>query len=144
LTVRTAASGQQDSAITWIDCLTYQADGSVAIGTTDSQGYKLAVKGSFITESIIVKPFSQWPDNVFEPGYPLLPITDLDKHIKDKKSLPGIPTSEYIAEKGMNVGETQVKMLQKIEELTLYVIELKKENESLEKRLTAIEKGDKK
>ncbi len=144
LTIRTAASGQQNNSITWIDCLTYMANGNVAIGTTDSQGYKLAVKGSLIAESIIVKPFSQWPDNVFEPGYPLLAIADLDKHIKDKKGLPGIPKSEYIAEKGMNVGETQVKMLQKIEELTLYIIELKKENESLGKRLAALEKGDKK
>jgi hypothetical protein len=158
LTIRTAVSGQKDNSITWIDCLTYQQDGSVAIGTTDSQGYKLAVKGSVIAESLTVKPFPEWPDNVFEPQYPLLPISDLEKYIQDKKSLPDIPTSEYIAEKGMNVGETQVKMLQKIEELTLYVIDLKKKNDSLEKknealekkneavekRLTALEKGDKK
>jgi hypothetical protein len=69
-----------------------------------------------------------------------MPLDKLEKHIKANKSLPGIPTEKEVLENGVKVGDMQAKLLEKVEELTLYVIELKKENEELKDRISALEK----
>lgn len=111
--------------------------GSVGIGTDDPGSYKLAVNGHIKTKAITVE--SNWPDFVFEDNYQLMPIEKLEKHIKIEKSLPGIPTEKEVKENGVEVGEMQAKLLEKVEELTLYVIELKKENVELKNRIKALE-----
>jgi hypothetical protein len=60
-------------------------------------------------------------------------INDLEKFIKTNRHLPGIPNAEEVANNGIELGDMQARMLQKIEELTLYIIELKKENEEIKK-----------
>jgi hypothetical protein len=112
--------------------------GNVGIGTTNPGSYKLAVNGHIRTKEITVE--SGWSDFVFEDNYKLMPLDKLEKHIKSNKSLPGIPTEKEVAENGIEVGEMQAKLLEKVEELTLYVIDLKKENEKLQKRIDALEK----
>jgi hypothetical protein len=67
-------------------------------------------------------------------------LLELEKKIKEDKRLPGMPSAKEMKEKGMSVGETSTLLLQKIEELTLYVIDLKKENDKLKNRITILEK----
>jgi hypothetical protein len=118
-------------------CMIIRENGNVGIGTDDPGNYRLAVNGHIRTKEITVE--SDWSDFVFEDDYELMPLDRLEQHIKVNKSLPGIPTEEEVLKGGVKVGEIQAKLLEKVEELTLYVIELKKENEKLQKRITALE-----
>ncbi len=117
--------------------VTIHRSGNVGIGTTDPGSYKLAVNGHIRTKEITVE--SDWADFVFEDDYQLMPLEKLEKHIKKEKNLPGIPKEKEVKENGVEVGEMQAKLLEKVEELTLYVIELKKENTELKKRINALE-----
>ncbi|WP_029903166.1 hypothetical protein [Prevotella sp. 10(H)] len=74
-----------------------------------------------------------WSDFVFAKDYNLPSLSEVEKHIKEKQHLPDIPSEKEVKENGIDLGQMQAKLLQKIEELTLYVIELKKENESQNK-----------
>ncbi|WP_316815843.1 hypothetical protein [Pedobacter nyackensis] len=116
---------------------------SVGIGTTNVHSYKLAVGGGIMAESVKVKPQAQWPDYVFEKDYPILPLNELEKFVLKNKHLPNIPNAAEVKKEGIDVGEMNAKLLQKIEELTLYLIELKKENETLKSRVDKIEKNTK-
>ena len=114
----------------------YYNSGNVAIGTTNPQGYKLAVDGNIIAERLVVKLSQNWPDNVFETSYTLRSLEEVEKFVKANKHLPEIPSAKEMETKdGIDVGTIQTKLLQKIEELTLYVIELKKENIEIKKQL---------
>jgi len=112
--------------------------GNVGIGTTNPQS-KLAVNGTITAQEVVVT-LDGWADYVFEDDYQSMPLDELEQSIKKNKHLPGIPSAEEVAANGVNVGEMQVKLLQKVEELTLYVIELKKENEQLKRRVESLEK----
>lgn len=74
-----------------------------------------------------------WPDFVFAPDYKLRPLHEVEQFIKQHNHLPDIPSNATVEADGIGLGEMNAKLLQKIEELTLYLIELKKENESLRK-----------
>ena len=65
-------------------------------------------------------------------------MNKLEKLINNEKHLPGIPSSDDVLNNGVSIGEMQSKLLKKIEELTLYIIELKKENNKLNKRINHI------
>lgn len=107
--------------------------GNVAIGTQDPKGYKLAVAGNMIAESVKVKLRSTWPDFVFAKSYPLATLKETEAHIKEKGHLPGIPSAAEVKANGIDLGEMNVKLLQKIEELTLHLIEkdkVEKEHEA--------------
>ena len=69
---------------------------------------------------------SGWADYVFNEDYHLLPLPQVEKYIQQNKHLPGIPSANEIQTDGLQLGDTQTKMMKKIEELTLYVIELEK------------------
>lgn len=109
-------------------------DGRLGIGTWTPGSYKLAVNGGIRAKYIDVE--TGWSDFVFEQGYNLMTLEDLEQYIKDNGHLPDIPSAEDVAQNGVNVGESLSKLLQKIEELTLYVIDLKKENEILKEKLS--------
>jgi hypothetical protein len=107
-------------------------NGSIGIGTFDPQGYKLAVNGNMIAESVKVKLYANWPDHVFEPSYKLPDLKETEQFIKENKHLPESPSAKEVAENGINLGEMNSKLLQKIEELTLYLIaQDKKFNEQI-------------
>jgi hypothetical protein len=112
-------------------------NGDFGVGTTTiPTGYKLAVDGKIISEELKVKNSSSWPDYVFEKEYPLQPLLELEQSIQQNGHLPGIPSAaEVEANGGIEVGAIQLKLLEKIEELTLYMILLKKENDELKLRL---------
>jgi hypothetical protein len=112
--------------------------GKVGIGTDDPQS-KLAVNGTITAKEIEVQ-LTGWPDFVFVDNYKLMPLNKLEKHIKKEKSLPGIPTNKEIKENGIKLGDMQAKLLQKVEELTLYVIEQDKEIAKLKERIAELER----
>lgn len=99
--------------------------GNVSVGTTSSQGHKLAVAGSVIAESVTVKLKSAWPDYVFEDNYKMKSLTEIEAFIKTNKHLPGMPNQKQVKEEGVNLGEMNRKLLEKVEELTLYLIQEK-------------------
>jgi len=105
-------------------------NGNVGIGTTNPT-YKLSVNGNIRSKEVVVE--SGWADYVFEKDYPLKPLSQVEAFIKANGHLPNIPSASEIEQKGLALGETQKRMMEKIEELTLYVIQLQKQIEQLEK-----------
>ncbi|WP_119078614.1 hypothetical protein [Chitinophaga alhagiae] len=99
--------------------------GNLSIGTTTSSGYKLAVNGPVKARKIKVTQ-TEWPDFVFEASYKLKSLEELEFYISKYKHLPEIPAAADVQKNGLDVGENQAKLLQKIEELTLYLIDMNK------------------
>lgn len=126
--------------------LTIASTGYVGIGTTHPSA-RLAVNGTTKTREIIVtEQSSEWPDYVFSESYKMQALRELEAFVKSKKHLPGMPTREEVEQTGQHLGAIQAKLLQKIEELTLYTIEQQKlideqhkENDDLKNRLEKIE-----
>jgi len=119
--------------------------GSVAIGTTNPQGYLFAVNGSAIFTKVVVKANANWPDFVFDSAYKPESLDNLSRFVRLYKHLPGIPSALEIGKDGQDLGSMQRLQLQKIEELTVYQIEannkinqLQNENEALKKELDDI------
>lgn len=103
----------------------WNASGNVGIGTTTPID-KLSVNGRIRAQEVKVEN-ANWPDYVFKKSYSLSPLQEIEKHIQQNGHLPGIPSAAEVKQSGVNLGEMNAKLLEKIEELTLYVIELKKE-----------------
>ena len=122
------------------DGTSYFNGGNVGIGTTNTGQYKLAVEGKIAAREIKVT-LSSFADYVFNRNYPLRSLSELEKYINQYKHLPNIPSEGEVKNKGgIELGEMNVKLLEKIEELTLYVIELNKKIEKLEKEKRAVQK----
>lgn len=114
--------------------------GRVAIGGTKvANGYKLSVSGKVICEELKVQLKSAWPDYVFADHYKLKSLEEVEQHIQAEKHLPGMPAAAEVEKEGLEIGDMQKKMMEKIEELTLYVIEINKENKALKQRLEQLE-----
>ena len=109
-----------------------QFRGNVGIGTTANPSYKLSVNGNIRSKEVVVE--IGWADYVFNKKYKLKPLIEVEKFIEQNKHLPGIPSAAAIEKNGLNLGDTQKKMMEKIEELTLYIIQLNKRIEELEKK----------
>jgi hypothetical protein len=109
--------------------------GNVGIGTSDTKGYKLAVAGTAVAEKVVVKLVSAWPDYVFSKDYTLPSLRYVEQYIREHQHLPGVVSAAEVAQNGLDLGETQAQLLKKIEELTLYVIELRKEVDELKQPL---------
>jgi hypothetical protein len=110
------------------------ANGNVGIGTTNPGSYKLAVEGKIGAREVVVTT-AAWADHVFKPGYKRMSLSEIDEFIKTNRHLPGIPTEKEVRENGVPVGAMQAKLLEKVEELTLEMIAMKKENMELIKRV---------
>ncbi len=109
--------------------------GNVGIGTKNPRA-KLAVNGDILAKSIRVNTSSTcWPDYVFEKDYNLMSLRDLESYIAKNKHLPGIPSaSEIDAKNEVDLGEMNALLLEKVEELTRYIIDLQKQIDELKKR----------
>jgi len=97
-------------------------------------GYNLLVKGGILTEKVkvaLAQPGTDWADYVFEDSYKLMPLADVEAFTKANKHLPNVPSADEMINSGLDVAQTSKMFMEKIEELTLYVIELKKEIEEL-------------
>jgi hypothetical protein len=106
---------------------------------SNTSPYMLAVNGSAIFTQAVVKLNSNWPDYVFKPSYPLMPLHEVEKYISNNNHLPEVPSQIEIEKNGVDLGQSQSLLLKKIEELTLYLIEQQKKNESQEARIKALE-----
>ena len=119
--------------------------GAVNIGTTQSNA-NLYVNGTIKSKEVKVEATVIVPDYVFEKSYNLKPLPEVEQYITQNKHLPEIPSAQEIAKEGINVGEMQMQLLKKIEELTLYIIDinktvvdLKKENYTLKSQVARLE-----
>ncbi|MDO3628860.1 hypothetical protein [Mucilaginibacter sp. BT774] len=102
--------------------------GNVSIGaTTIPSGYQFAINGNTIATSITVKAYSNWADYVFNPDYKLKSLTEVADYIRKNHHLQDIPTTAEVQKNGQNLGEMNEKLLKKVEELTLYLIEKDKQ-----------------
>ncbi len=108
--------------------------GSVGIGTDNPGIYRLAVNGSIRAKELRIN--TGWADYVFEKDYCLKPLAEVEQFIKANHHLPGIPAAAILQKEGVDVSDMQTRMMAKIEELTLYLIEANKKIEALEKKRT--------
>lgn len=114
------------------------ADRNVGIGTTETQGYRLAVAGKIVAEEIKVALQNNWPDYVFLKDYSLPNLYEVEKYIRKNGHLKNIPGSKEVEDSGINLGEMNGLLLRKIEELTLYTIDQQKKIDNLEKNYNEI------
>ncbi|MFT6802521.1 MAG: hypothetical protein ACJA2N_001710 [Salibacteraceae bacterium] len=96
-------------------------------------GYNLLVKGGILTEKVKVAlaSSSDWADYVFEDSYSLMPLSEVETFTKANKHLPNVPSADEMVNNGLEIGETSKMFMEKIEELTLYMIEMNKEIKAL-------------
>ena len=113
------------------------SNGNVGIGVT-SPVYRLEVCGTIRAKEVRVE--TGWCDYVFEKDYKLRTVDELDKYINENKHLPGIASANEVETEGLNVGEMNKAMMEKIEELTLYIIQLSKDNKRLQEEIDALKK----
>lgn len=110
--------------------------GNIGIGTfCIPGGYKMAIDGRIICEEVLVKLSDVngcWPDYVFDSTYQLKPLNEVELYIKENNHLPEVPSQAEVHENGLTLAEMSKIQMKKIEELTLYMIELSKKVEKLE------------
>ncbi|MBR6091832.1 MAG: hypothetical protein IKQ09_03335 [Bacteroidales bacterium] len=94
---------------------------------TGDYEYTLAVKGGVLTSEVYVKEVEEWHDYVFYDGYSLMPLDELETYVKDQKHLPDLPSENEVLDKGYDMAEMDGILLKKIEELTLYTIDLQRQ-----------------
>ena len=115
------------------------SSGQILVGTAinpSDYNYKLAVDGKIIAEELKIQMSENWADYVFSKDYKLKSLEEVELYIGENGHLPSIPSSEDVKSAGgFNIGEIEVKLLEKIEELTLYVISQEKKINELQKQI---------
>jgi len=105
-------------------------DANVGIGTTAVSGARLSVEGTIRARRVLVN--NTWADYVFETNYQLMSLADLEIYITTKKHLPNVPSAQDVEKNGVDLGEINKILLEKVEELTLYIITINKRMVQLE------------
>jgi hypothetical protein len=100
-------------------------------GGVNVSAYKLFVKGGILTEEVRINLQSGWADYVFAKDYKLAPLNEVEKYIADNGHLPNVPSADQVKEEGIEVGQMATIQQEKIEELTLYIIQQQKEIDEL-------------
>jgi len=114
-------------------------NGNVAIGSTDmASGYKFSVKGKVRADEVTV--YTDWADYVFAPEFTLKTLDEVEKFIKENKHLPDVPPAIQVEEDGVSLGEMNKILLQKIEEIMLYVIEQNNQIQNMQKEINELKK----
>ena len=108
-------------------------------GSVNVAAYNLLVKGGILTEEVRVNLQSAWADYVFDENYKLKSLEEVETFIKENGHLENVPPAKQVKEEGIELGEITKIQQEKIEELTLYLIELNKENKMLQKKLLELE-----
>lgn len=117
-------------------------NGKVAIGTQEVPvSFKMVVEGKLGAREIHVRPLHlNWADYVFADDYQLRSLEEVEKHIKKHKHLPDVPTAADVQQQGLDLANMDATLLKKVEELTLYLLQLKKQNDALKQRVETLEK----
>lgn len=110
----------------------------IGIGTSNLQGYKLAVNGGIICEEIKVITDVLASDYVFEEGYKPATLEEVEEFVKIHKHLPGIPSADEFKKNGYSVGKMDNMLLKQVEEMMLHLIDLEKENKRLSAEIETI------
>lgn len=111
--------------------------GNAIVGNVPSNkmpsGYSLYVEKGILAEKVKVAVLSSsnWADHVFDKDYKLMPLEEVKRFVDENKHLPDVPSAKELVNNGLDLGEMQAKQMQKIEELTLYMLELKKQVDDL-------------
>lgn len=119
-------------------------NGYISIGTDKiyqlkSEQFKVSVNGKIACKEIKVN--SKWADYVFADNYTLRPLAEVERFIAENKHLPDVPSAATVESEGLALGAMQAVMMQKIEELTLYMIKIEKDNDLLRAELSSIKEG---
>jgi|GEM_PF-754474 len=124
----------------WFNTATSTVNGKMYIGSTvvypnATGNYKLFVEGGILTEKVKValRSSANWADYVFAEDYKLMPLSEVEQFIKENKHLPGVASATELSKNGLDIAEMQAKHMEKIEELTLYLIEKDKKIEAQNK-----------
>jgi hypothetical protein len=127
-----------------VNAIFIKEGGFIGIGGIDNPRTSLDVNGTVACSNLLVDgkiettevevKLDVWPDYVFEDNYVLSPLSEVEEFIKANKHLPGVPTQNEIIENGLSLGEINKVLMEKVEELTLYVIELQKQVDYLKQK----------
>ena len=131
------------SSVNWEESDGYLYNNStngVVVKGTGLDGNSLIVKGGILSKEVNVKieGSESWPDYVFKPNYKRMTLGEVEKFISINGHLPNIPSATEMAISGNNLGKTDAKLLEKVEELTLYLLEMKKANDAQATELKAL------
>nr|WP_315222862.1 hypothetical protein [uncultured Flavobacterium sp.] len=132
------------SNATWLSWNKIYSNKNLNRFDVDFNAQNIYANGNLWAKEIKVALTNPWPDFVFESGYKLKSLADLELFIKENRHLPEIPKESEVGKNGLNIGEMQSKLLQKIEELTLYIIEQNKKSEKQEQELKLLKADIKK
>ncbi len=121
----------------WTNLSLQPNGGKVGIGTT-TPDEMLTVNGKIHAKEVLINT-SILPDYVFNKDYPLMSLTEVKNYIDKNHHLPEVPSAAEVEKDGLKLGDMNLILLKKVEELTLYLIELKKENEALKKKQTEMD-----
>jgi hypothetical protein len=102
-------------------------------------GYQLSVAGKIIAEEVKIQLRASWPDYVFGKNYKLMPLDELEESINKNKHLPNIPSAAEVEKDGISLGDMNKRLMEKVEELTLYIIDLNKKNNTLAEKVEKLE-----
>lgn len=135
--VATSIVGQLQAQFAQVGPNLEYTGGKVSIGTTNintNTDYGLYVADGILTEQVrvAIDGSNEWADFVFEEGYELRSLEELEGFINEHGHLPEIPSAQEVSDGGLNLAEMDANLLQKVEELSLYIIELNKKIEQLE------------
>lgn len=107
-------------------------NGKVGINTVnDVNEYALAVNGGIISTKVFIKEVNLWPDYVFHDAYPLMPLDALKSYLQENRHLPGVPSESTVIQNGYDLHEMNCVLLEKIEEMTRYLLMLQEEIDTL-------------
>jgi hypothetical protein len=117
-------------------------DGKIRIGNGANDiktpiGYRLFVEEGILTErvKVAVSSTTNWADYVFNKDYSLMPLNEVEAFVKENNHLPNVPSATEMVENGLDVAQMDAKLLEKVEELTLYIIEQNKRNDVQNKEI---------
>jgi hypothetical protein len=125
------------------EVLAINNNGMVTIGAVATpSGYKLYVEQGILTEKVkvAIKTSADWADHVFNKDYPLMPLKEVEAFINTNGHLPGTPSAAEVTKEGIDLGKMNAKLLEKIEELTLHIIDQQKKLETIQQQLNQLEK----
>ena len=113
----------------------FHLNGAMLVGNNSQRiatNYEVSVDGEIMCENLTMQNSTSWPDYVFEDNYNLTPLADLEQSIRKNKHLPNVPSQADVEKNGINMGIMTKALLEKVEELTLYIIQLEKRVNTLE------------